>query len=326
MKLKVKIAVITSLAALMLPLGLSSNAICQTVPDSAMDKQEQVRVVEREISSLEAQLAKAKQDCINTSRRLEEIEGKILDCYLRIDAAEAELSEAKEGLDEAIRQLYIEGRVDDLVKMLAANDVSEFLVRYDYLMDVTTKKGSDFSLLREKKKKLDSVQDQLIAYKQEAARTARGIDTRAIEEQLALKKKELADLSSQVIAMELPSTRTPAPTDFSAARVYSEPNEKGFVRTGQIFSGYSSWYGDEFHGKPTASGEKFDQFAFTCAHKTLPFGTWLRVTFKGRSVVVKVNDRGPFVKGRSLDLSRGAAEAIGLSGVQWVDCEILTQG
>lgn len=65
----------------------------------------------------------------------------------------------------------------------------------------------------------------------------------------------------------------------------------------------------------TANGEKFRPDGLTAAHKSLPFGTKLRVTYKGKSVVVRINDRGPFVKGRHLDLSRGAARKIGCSGV-----------
>jgi len=76
----------------------------------------------------------------------------------------------------------------------------------------------------------------------------------------------------------------------------------------------ASWYGPGFHGRKTASGERFDQNAMTAAHKTLPFGTRVRVVDQrtGKSVRVRINDRGPFVKGRALDLSRGAAKAIGL--------------
>lgn len=300
-------------------------ALCQSVPDSASGMQERARVLEREISSLEAKLAKAKRDWVTISEQLAEIEGKIMDCYMRIDEAEAELSCARRGLDSAIRQLYMLGRKDDLVRLLGTRDISDFLVQYDNLMDVTSSESDVLGELRDKKRKLEAAQDQLISFKQEAARLARSVDASAIEEQLVSKKKELADVSSQIIAMQLPATRTPAPSDFNPARAYAEPDENGFARTGQVLSGYSSWYGNEFHGRPAANGEVFDQNAFSCAHKTLPFGTWLRVTFKGRSVVVKVNDRGPFVKGRILDLSRGAAEAIGLDGVQWVDCEILTQ-
>jgi len=79
------------------------------------------------------------------------------------------------------------------------------------------------------------------------------------------------------------------------------------------FSGMASFYGNE-SGSKTASGQRFNQNAMTAAHRSLPFGTKLRVTHGGRSVVVTINDRGPFVRGRVLDLSTGAARAVGLTG------------
>ncbi len=82
---------------------------------------------------------------------------------------------------------------------------------------------------------------------------------------------------------------------------------------GRSFSGMASFYGNEL-GSKTASGQRFNQEAMTAAHRTLPFGTKLRVTHGSRTVVVTINDRGPFVRGRVLDLSTGAARAIGLTG------------
>jgi rare lipoprotein A len=82
---------------------------------------------------------------------------------------------------------------------------------------------------------------------------------------------------------------------------------------GHSFSGMASYYGNE-SGSKTASGARFNQNAMTCAHRSLPFGTKLKVTHGGRSVVVTVNDRGPFIRGRVLDLSTGAARAVGLTG------------
>jgi len=73
----------------------------------------------------------------------------------------------------------------------------------------------------------------------------------------------------------------------------------------------SSWYGPGFHGRLTANGEVYNEIGLTAAHKTLPFGTRLRVCYQG-CVNVRINDRGPFIGARELDLSRGAAEAIGL--------------
>jgi rare lipoprotein A len=76
----------------------------------------------------------------------------------------------------------------------------------------------------------------------------------------------------------------------------------------------ASWYGPKFHGRPTASGEIYNMYDFTCAHKRFPFGTKLHVTNprNNKSVIVRVNDRGPFVSGRDLDLSYAAARQIGL--------------
>ncbi len=76
----------------------------------------------------------------------------------------------------------------------------------------------------------------------------------------------------------------------------------------------ASWYGEKFHGRPTASGEIFNMYDFTAAHKSLPFGTRLRIInpVNSRSVVVKINDRGPFVRGRDIDLSYAAARKIGI--------------
>jgi rare lipoprotein A len=83
--------------------------------------------------------------------------------------------------------------------------------------------------------------------------------------------------------------------------------------SGRSFSGMASFYGNE-SGSKTASGQRFNQNAMTAAHRSLPFGTKLKVTHGGRSVVVTINDRGPFIRGRVLDLSTGAARAVGLTG------------
>lgn len=82
-----------------------------------------------------------------------------------------------------------------------------------------------------------------------------------------------------------------------------------------IERGLASWYGERHHGRRTASGEVFDMNALTAAHKTLPFGTRVRVLnpASGQAVVVRVNDRGPFTPGRVIDLSRAAADRIGLT-------------
>lgn len=102
-----------------------------------------------------------------------------------------------------------------------------------------------------------------------------------------------------------------------------------FSLSNPIFAnGNASWYGPGFHGKKTASGQKFNTHSLTAAHKTLPFGTRVKVTNKinGKSVVVSINDRGPYVHGRVIDLSKAAAQKIGMSGVGNVSLNVLKKG
>ncbi len=93
-------------------------------------------------------------------------------------------------------------------------------------------------------------------------------------------------------------------------------------------TGLASWYGPGFEGSLTASGEAFNPYGYTAAHKTLPLGTQLSVSYAGRTVQVTVNDRGPYSGGRELDLSQGAAEYLGLTnaGVGWVDYQVAGGG
>jgi rare lipoprotein A len=91
--------------------------------------------------------------------------------------------------------------------------------------------------------------------------------------------------------------------------------EPAIEEAGQVLgSGVASYYGSRFAGRPTASGERFDPTQMTAAHRTLPFGSMVRVTnpANGRSVVVRINDRGPFHRGRTIDVSRAAADELGL--------------
>jgi rare lipoprotein A len=95
-------------------------------------------------------------------------------------------------------------------------------------------------------------------------------------------------------------------------------------------SGIASWYGGQFHGRTTASGERFDKNGLTAAHPSLPFGSKVRVTNRtnNASVVVRINDRGPFVGNRVIDLSRAAAQAVRLigPGLAPVELEVIRNG
>lgn len=102
--------------------------------------------------------------------------------------------------------------------------------------------------------------------------------------------------------------------------------EQDLGRLFLVTEGEASYYADRFHGRLTANGERFDMHEMTAAHKTLPFGSLVRVTNldNGKEVVVRINDRGPFIKGRAIDLSLGAAKEIGMirKGVTNVRMEV----
>ena len=121
-----------------------------------------------------------------------------------------------------------------------------------------------------------------------------------------------------------PTSRAEAQSLSSAEPITTGPDAGSFEQKGK-----ASWYGRMFHGRKTASGEKFNMNAMTAAHRTLPLASWVRVTNKSnhKTVVVKINDRGPYVRGRVIDLSYAAAAVLGMrgAGTQKVKIEGLTQ-
>jgi len=111
----------------------------------------------------------------------------------------------------------------------------------------------------------------------------------------------------------LPSTKKKGPPKTSSREIPVTKNPKLSYK--QTWTGVASWYGEDFHGKLTANGETYDMHDLTAAHKTLPLGTVLRVTNldNGKSVKVRINDRGPYIEGRMIDLSFAAAKKLGFS-------------
>lgn len=120
-----------------------------------------------------------------------------------------------------------------------------------------------------------------------------------------------------------------AETRPAAVTLPARPATRIDPASGSLATGGASWYGDPYHGRPTASGEIYDKNKLTAAHRTLPFDTWIRVEneLNGRTVDVRVNDRGPFVTGRIVDLSEAAAREIDLieAGVAPVRVRIIRE-
>lgn len=114
--------------------------------------------------------------------------------------------------------------------------------------------------------------------------------------------------------------KMPAPYEVLGKRYYPLPSAYGFTQTGK-----ASWYGKKFHGRTTANGETYDMYGKNAAHKTLPFDTYVKVInlSNGQITIVRINDRGPFVKGRIIDLSYTAAREIDLIGAGVNDVKVI---
>lgn len=148
--------------------------------------------------------------------------------------------------------------------------------------------------------------DRMLAERRRASAASPAVEARRSARQVVLDQK-LAEL----LAWYLPG---------KGVEPFMPPKLKG---TGIITTGLSSWYGPGFDGRRSSSGATYRMNQLTAASLFLPFGTLLKVTFKNKAVVVVITDRGPYVTGRVLDLSWGAAEALGLGGVKEITMEIV---
>lgn len=130
--------------------------------------------------------------------------------------------------------------------------------------------------------------------------------------------------ASVPVGTDIPRAYATVDTQPGVTFLVSAYMPREYRSTGERYSAVCSWYGPGFNGRNTASGQIFNQDDLTCASRTLPFGTVLALTRGGRRVIVYVNDRGPYVAGRDLDLSKAAAAALGFSGVETVQVEVVT--
>lgn len=185
-------------------------------------------------------------------------------------------------------------------------------------------------VVRAKAKKVYDAQDEALTLlgraRAEYERQARAADIARLDE-LADKLRDLSDEVTQTSAPGVGyrgkralAEEAPIIDKLNAA---GSGYPEGYRPTGQTFDGTSSWYGPGFEGNPTASGAPFDPEKLTCAMKIVPLGTVVRVSRAGRAVNLLVNDRGPYVGDRIIDVSRAGARTLGFSGVAEVHIEVL---
>lgn len=334
-KLRALISGTLVLAAALGGVTQASASDVETLQSRAQEVADQVSSYEHRLSDLEMEQVSLETEIASADRELAALD---LERHRREeDFLAAQASYVKRAV-EAYKAGAMGGQLELL---LSARTLPELLT----LAEASQQAAS-----------LDSDElDDLIAARREAERTKDRVDVRkqrliAAQERVATitteisgtleeRRVALEQMSAQIAELERQARRAaarapePDALDQLLARaptgsgpIGSGPSDgipPGFVGTGVTFEGIASWYGPGFEGNHTANGDIFDSSLFTAASKTLPLGSWLYVEHQGRGVVVYVNDRGPYAGDRILDLSQASAQAIGISGLGWIEAEVV---
>ena len=301
----------------------SLRARAQLIADQVSAREHDLERLEGKRSLLADQIAQASSDI------------GLLELELH-RAEQAHARATQEYIDRAV-EAYMDGSTTHLALLLSAKDMNQLFTIAEATA-ASAKQDADSvdealraqEVAEQRQLEIDERKQRLLAAEARVEAL-----TSSIANALEARRELLANLTAEVAELERQARAAAAaaarPDEaFLALLGGSGPSldiPDGYVGTGVTFEGLASWYGPGFEGNHTASGDVFDSSLYTAASKELPLGTWLFVQRNGRGVVVLVNDRGPYVGDRILDLSRAAAEAIGLTGpgVGWVAAEILVK-
>lgn len=261
---------------------------------------------------------------------------------------DSSIASGRTRLASQARFLYLTGGVGFAEILFGSTTLEDFVNRSLALRRVTARDNKLIKQLTAEQAQRDALRTELVQRERsQAALVARLAKDSAAAQRALDAQQRYADSLSADVAAKLDaqrSTRNSGPTP-----VASKPRPKAgsvvsakvqgrggsyavlsgqplrYEPTGVSFTGIATWYGNVRPNMGTASGRPFNENELTCAHKTLPFGTRVAVTFRGKSVIVTVTDRGPYGKGRVIDLSKRAADLIGLksAGVGSVKCEVV---
>ena len=266
---------------------------------------------------------------------------RLIEQALAIDEADARLSEAKVQYRERIIGVYKRGSYDVLALLLSSDTLTELASRMALLTRIVEEDSrvvADLNIaaadaryqqtvmaeLQAQDRALEQAQSERIA-----SATTLLAEQEALVAQLTVEAREALLQARKLTAstrLQWRAASIPIGTEIprSVATVDCHPvipyvisgyMPRYYLSTGQTFPAVCSWYGPGFNGRGTASGQIFNEDDFTCASRTLPFGTVLALTRGDRRIIVYVNDRGPYIDGRDLDLSKAAASALGFGGV-----------
>lgn len=328
--------------AIALTLALASPSFGGLSPEPMADPRSEVAAARAELMGL-------LDDFEEVALAADEAARRWMDLRLREMEVRAVEQESSRAFAERVRSAYIAGPGRAIELVLGARDLHELAAILPYAASALDAQRIDIGELAAQRAALEEIsrdtaaaQEKLITAEERLTRLRERIDSRLARAQAAAKADARALSSLDEVRKHYQGTmdRVAGATRtiryrkgeamFKAAERYLGPRSdcsipNGLKTTGDTINGEASWYGNAFRGKPTASGAIFYPDRYTVAHKTLPFGLFLLIRMGNRCVVSFLNDRGPYVDGRILDLSYASAQVIGLTGVKNVSATLLVR-
>jgi len=297
---------------------------------SSSDISKRIEYEQAELDASRSELAQLELDIAVREQYLEEQRNELADARMELREAEDRYNATLNLYESRIAAIYKMGKDRFIDVALTSDSFADAGTRISYMLEISE---NDMKLVRQVRFEAEQVRrihDRVDQMKQSQARGVDDLRQRQAElegrisdheESIDRQMEELAGAEAKEMEKLAPAGSLYDTLTSPALIITNDPPE-GLKPSGVVLSGIASWYGPGFHGNHTADGETYDMFAMTAAHKTLPFNTWLKVTYNGRSVFVRVNDRGPYIGGRFLDLSAASARSIGLTGIGYVTAEV----
>jgi peptidoglycan hydrolase CwlO-like protein len=325
---------------------LGPAAAAQTIEDRLEDARGAEARAEAQAAAVSADLAVLSERYATIKAEADAAAARLIDAYLEETTLQAEMGEAQALLNGRADAVYRAGPAAFLEVMFDSSSLSEFVARGELVeralmadvadVELASEAQTEMGALRREMdesraelaahqrrlEELRTVMELRLAEAQESARRA-GIRVQAlIDEQRELAQAAVSEQGfASLVAVTGELRQLLEMLGPTGGRGCAIP--EALSPTGDTFAGEASFYGEEFAGNPTAIGHPFNPALFTAAHRTMPLPSFLHVKYGGRCATVVVNDRGPYVEGRILDLSEGAARYLGLPGVGQVECEVL---
>lgn len=295
-------------------------------------------------------------DLEDTSRavatHLEVSRTRLASLRVSLDNAEQAYERQQSAFDQRLVDIYKNGSGFTIALLTEADDFNEFWVRMRLLATIADADQRTLVNLRDQKITVAQAKEHMEEIESEQSQLLILQKSQAVQHKkdLALQRRLLKRISARIRVLVAARQRALAAARRAALRpnkgigktirsilatvdqypgvsfLTAYDNPRRYTAAGAKQTGIASWYGgnDGFNGRPTASGEMFNDLDFTAAHRTLPFGTYLAVRYQSKAVIVRITDRGPFIAGRVLDLSRRAAYELGISGLGTVETEVVS--